>query len=180
MKNNVTKRRDEIIKIATTIFDECIKYHKKEQNKPLKFREDYVESKGKQIFVRIIGSEKEQINVPIYETTEQMRTKVVERATVSLAYSGKNIFPDCYSYKVHGIEFQVSVVDADEKDETQNENALIAIAVIACLSHKSAVKVCNDLLSRKVKLPACLIDGRHYIHNMLMGEPWLHITFSKS
>ena len=100
-----------------------------------------------------------------------MITSVIERAVLSLHYPGQNIFPDCFTFKAHGIEFQASVIGAKEE-----ENALIAIALLACGGNVSAVDVYNVLRSKEAKLPACLMKNGHFLHNMMMAEPWLHIT----
>lgn len=170
MCKNLVENEEQIISVAVKLQYELIKVHQKRKG-------SYDRKIGTHVFIKIHGT-KEELSFLISGKPENITTSVIKKS-VFAKYIGDIPLSDIFNCLILETKDGTKIEAGVKGLHTEEENTFMAMVLISCVGNTPIIDVFHLLRSRKVQLPKCFMHSNHYIHEIIIAEPWLHITMPR-
>lgn len=161
---NLFERREELITLATSMFDYFIKL-------PKEIRPDDKERTGIQIFLREVGT-RNSIFASIHNPSENAQWFAVEKAVRSETlgdFSSQNS-EDPEQMRFRGslsVLFHHSIIQASTSGLTGDEDTAVSLRLLSCWTKIPPEFVIKHVIENEGQLPDCFFDRDHYLYTIV-------------
>jgi hypothetical protein len=170
MCKNLIENEEQIISVAVKLQDELIRSHQKRKG-------SYDRKIGTFVFIKVHGT-KEELFFLISGKPENITTSVIKKS-VFAKFIGNNPLSDIFNCLTLETKDGTKIEAGVKGLHTEEENTFMAMVIISCLRGVSIIDVFHWFRLCKVQLPKCFMHSNHYINEIMIAEPWLHITMPR-